>query len=200
MLHPDATASLAAALDPDPRPEPGTGDRLAAVLAPIVLEPGPAVILTVRAAALSRHAGEISFPGGLSEPGETLAQTALREAQEEVGIEPAQVEVLGFLPPIHTVEFTLMVVPVVGRLEGVPTLHPSPREVARILTPRLEDLADESAWRFEYWREHRVWFYELDGEILWGATASMVRPFWRSVRSLGACGRSKSHRSWCTSC
>jgi hypothetical protein len=54
-------------------------------------------------------------------------------------------------------------------------LDPSPREVAKIITPRLQDLADDDAWRFEYWQQHRVWFYELDGEVLWGATAAMVR-------------------------
>ena len=63
MLHADALASLAASLDDDPSPLPGAGDRLAAVLAPIVLEPAPSLVFTVRAAALSRHAGEISFPG-----------------------------------------------------------------------------------------------------------------------------------------
>ena len=59
MLHADTLASLAAALEPDPAPAPGPGDRLAAVLAPLVLEPEPSLVLTVRAAALSRHAGEI---------------------------------------------------------------------------------------------------------------------------------------------
>jgi 8-oxo-dGTP pyrophosphatase MutT (NUDIX family) len=134
------------------------------------------LILTKRPDTMPTHAGHIALPGGRPEPEDSgPVATALREAHEEIGLEPAAVEVLGFLPAIHTVEFTLMVVPVVGRLSSVPALHPSEREVAKVITPRLEDLADESGWRFEYWREHRVWFYELDGEVLWGATASMVR-------------------------
>ena len=69
MLHTDVLASLGRRLERDPAPSPGRGDRMAAVLAPFVLEPEPALIFTVRAAAFSRHAGEISFPGGLAGPG-----------------------------------------------------------------------------------------------------------------------------------
>jgi 8-oxo-dGTP pyrophosphatase MutT (NUDIX family) len=102
-------------------------------------------------------------------------ETALREAEEEMGIDPHLVEVLGFLPPIHTVEFTLMVVPVIGRLPFQPELRPSPREVAKVLTPRLADLAEDAGWKFETWQGRRIWFYPLEGEMLWGATAVMVR-------------------------
>ena len=102
MLHADALASLASALEADPSPESGPDDRLAAVLAPIVLEPEPSLVFTVRAAALSRHAGEISFPGGLQDPGETLVETALREAHEEIGLDPSLPTLLGALPPVHT--------------------------------------------------------------------------------------------------
>ena len=117
MLHADALASLAAALDDDPSPSPGPDDRLAAVLAPIVLEPAPALVFTVRSAALSRHAGEISFPGGLQDPGETLAETALREANEEIGLDPALPRVLGALSPVHTFVSGILVVPFVGTLD-----------------------------------------------------------------------------------
>jgi hypothetical protein len=82
MLHAAVRARLREVLDPDPAPEPAEGDRLAAVLAPLVLAPEPALIFTERAAELSRHAGEVSFPGGLQDPGETLVETALREAHE----------------------------------------------------------------------------------------------------------------------
>jgi 8-oxo-dGTP pyrophosphatase MutT (NUDIX family) len=134
------------------------------------------VVLTKRPDTMPTHAGHLAFPGGRPHPDDDgPVTTALREAQEEVGIEPEDVEVLGFLPTIHTVEYTLMVVPVVGRLAQAPQLVPSPREVARVLTPKLSDLADENRWKFETWMERRVWFYELEGEILWGATAAMVR-------------------------
>jgi 8-oxo-dGTP pyrophosphatase MutT (NUDIX family) len=162
----------------DTPPPPGDLPQ-AAVLAPLY-EDGTGdlrLVLTKRPMTMPTHAGHLAFPGGRPHPGDDgPVATALREAHEEVGIEPATVEVLGFLPEIHTVEFTLLVVPVVGRLPaGDPHLVPSPREVDRILTPRVDDLADDARWRFELWRGRRVWFYELEGEVLWGATAWMTR-------------------------
>ncbi|MFO7548813.1 MAG: CoA pyrophosphatase [Acidimicrobiia bacterium] len=134
------------------------------------------LILTKRPLTMPTHAGHLAFPGGRPHPGDSgPVETALREANEEVGIEPGAVEVLGYLPAIHTVEFSLLVVPVVGRLAGEPMLHPSPREVDRVLVPPLAELADEARWRYELWGDRRVWFYEVEGEILWGATASMTR-------------------------
>ena len=100
---------------------------------------------------------------------------ALREAREEVGIDPEGVEVLGYLPAIHTVTYPRMVVPVVGRLDGVPDLVPDPNEVDRILTPSIRLLEDESRWRSEQWNGRAVYFFDIDGDVLWGATARMVR-------------------------
>ena len=78
-------------------------------------------MFTVRAAALSRHAGEISFPGGLQDPGETLVETALREAHEEIGLDPDAVDdSLGALPPVHTFVSGILVVPFVGMLRRCP--------------------------------------------------------------------------------
>jgi 8-oxo-dGTP pyrophosphatase MutT (NUDIX family) len=102
-------------------------------------------------------------------------ETALREAHEEVGIEPTSVEILGFLPPIDTVEYRPWVVPVVGRVATPLVLIPSEREVARIHTPRLDDLADPERWWHVPWDGQQVWYYDLDGDTLWGATARMVR-------------------------
>lgn len=122
------------------------------------------------------HAGHIAFPGGRPDPTDSgPVATALREANEEVGIMPEDVEILGFLPPIDTVQFQLWVVPVVGRLAAPPELVPSPREVVRVFRPTLADLASESAWHAEDWNGHQVWFYDLEGESLWGATAMMTR-------------------------
>lgn len=154
------------------------GADRAAVLVPLFAdESGDVrVVLTKRPMTMPTHAGHIAFPGGRPEPddGGPVA-TALREAEEEVGIAPDSVDLMGFLPVIHTVEFTLFVVPVVGRLAGVPELRLSAREVEKVFLPRLEDLADASSWRFENWQGHKVWFYELEGDVLWGATAKMVR-------------------------
>ncbi len=154
------------------------GADLAAVLVPLFAdEAGDVrVVLTKRPMTMPTHAGHIAFPGGRPDPGDGgPVTTALREAEEEVGIDPESVEVLGFLPVIHTVEFTLFVVPVVGRLPGVPDLRPSPREVAKVYLPKVEDLADDGGWRYELWRGRRVWFFDLEGDVLWGATARMVR-------------------------
>jgi 8-oxo-dGTP pyrophosphatase MutT (NUDIX family) len=157
--------------EPDDRP-------MAAVLAPLYEdEEGQVrVILTKRPDTMPTHAGHIAFPGGRPDPDDDgPVGTALREAHEEVGIDEHQVEVLGYLPPIDTVEFSLLVVPVVGRIATPLGLVPSAREVARLYTPLLSDMADESNWWHVPWDGWKVWYYELEGDTLWGATARMVR-------------------------
>lgn len=158
---------------------PILGDEpFAAVLAALYEDDDGAVriVLTKRPDTMPTHAGHISLPGGRAHPADTgPVDTALREAHEEVGIEPSSVEVLGFLPPIDTVEFKPWVVPIVGRLQPPVLLIPSEREVARIYTPALEDLADHARWWSVPWNGHSVWYYDLGGDTLWGATARMVR-------------------------
>ncbi len=158
---------------------PDPGDRqMAAVLAPLYEDEAGEVrvVLTKRPETMPTHAGHIAFPGGRPDPGDDgPVDTALREAHEEVGIEPGQVEVLGYLPPIDTVEFSLMVVPVVGRVSTPIGLVPSPREVAKVYTPLLADLADADRWWHVPWDDWKVWYYDLEGDTLWGATARMVR-------------------------
>jgi hypothetical protein len=83
--------------------------------------------------------------------------------------------VLGFLPPIDTVEFSLLVVPVVGRVTTPLNLVPSKREVAKVYTPLLSDLASADNWWHVPWNDWKVWYYDLEGDTLWGATAHMVR-------------------------
>jgi 8-oxo-dGTP pyrophosphatase MutT (NUDIX family) len=154
------------------------GKPIAAVLAPLYEdEEGQVrVVLTKRPETMPTHAGHIAFPGGRPHPGDSgPVDTALREAEEEVGIDPDRVDVLGFLPSIDTIEFKLLVVPVVGRLHTPVVLTPSEREVVRIHTPRLADLADPDRWWSVPWNEWEVWYYDLDGDTLWGATARMVR-------------------------
>ena len=151
---------------------------MAAVLAPLFEDEYGAVrmVLTKRPDTMPTHAGHIAFPGGRPDPGDNgPVGTALREAQEEVGITPDQVEVLGFLEPIDTVEFSLLVVPVVGRVSTPLGLVPSEREVAKVYTPLVEELADEARWWSVPWNTYQIWYYDLDGDTLWGATARMVR-------------------------
>lgn len=158
-------------------PEPGER-QMAAVLAPLFEDEGGQVrvVLTKRPDTMPTHAGHIAFPGGRPHPGDDgPVDTALREAHEEVGIDPGRVEVLGFLPPVDSVEFSLLVVPVVGRIAAPLQLTPSEREVTRVYTPRLTDLADRERWWSIPWNGYEVWYYDLEGDTLWGATAHMVR-------------------------
>lgn len=158
---------------------PAAADKpLAAVLAPLYLddEGELRLVLTKRPDTMPTHAGHISFPGGGPQSGDNgPIGTALREAHEEVGIEPAQVEVLGFLPTIDTVEAALLVVPVVGRVLPPLRLVPSEREVQRVHTPLVSDLSDGERWWSVPWNGWEVWYFDLDGDTLWGATARMVR-------------------------
>jgi 8-oxo-dGTP pyrophosphatase MutT (NUDIX family) len=167
---------LGAALDPEPRHEPPRGDRLAAVLVPIVH--GDAVVFTRRTEELPRHPGEISFPGGIrhDEDASSLA-TALREAEEELGIEPAAVDVLGALPPVHTFVSGILIVPFVGVLADGPSFRPNPGEIAEVLTFPLDALA--AAETEVEWRRgggvYRGYAYEMGDHTIWGATARILR-------------------------
>jgi len=138
--------------------------------------PETRLVLTKRPLTMPTHAGHLAFPGGRPDPGDQgPLDTALREAHEEMGIVPSTVTILGYLEPIHTVEFELYVAPVVGMLPDEPDFVPSPREVDRVLLPTVADLSDERQWRSETWRDRSVWFFDIEGEVLWGATAMMVR-------------------------
>jgi len=177
MLHAAVRARLRAALDLDPAPRLAEGDRLAAVLAPLVLDPEPALIFTERAAELSRHAGEVSFPGGLQDPGETLAATALREADEEIGLDPSLPDLLGALPAVHTSVSGILVVPFLGVLDGVPPLTISDGEIAEVLTvpvARLAGLERPMELARPGGGSWHGWAYELEGHTIWGATGWML--------------------------
>jgi 8-oxo-dGTP pyrophosphatase MutT (NUDIX family) len=177
MLHAAVRARLREVLDPDPAPRLAEGDRLAAVLAPLVLDPEPALIFTERAAELSRHAGEVSFPGGLQDPGETLAETALREADEEIGLDPNLPDLLGALPAVHTTVSGILVVPFLGVLDGVPRLTVSDGEIAEVLTvpvARLAGLERPMELARPGGGTWHGWTYELEGHTIWGATGWML--------------------------
>jgi 8-oxo-dGTP pyrophosphatase MutT (NUDIX family) len=188
MLHAAALETLRAALEADPGPVPAPGDRLAAVLVPIVLAPEPSLVFTVRAAALSRHAGEISFPGGLQDPGEILAETALREAHEEIGLDPALPRLLGALPPVHTFVSRILVVPFVGTLDRLPVFTVNEGEIDEVLTfgiARMAAIEREVTYDRPGGRVWRGFAYELDGHTVWGATGSMVHALLDRIRLEG---------------
>ena len=155
------------------------GARLSAVL--VALADGPSgaeVLLTRRSRHLSNHKGEISFPGGRLDPGETPVAAALREAHEEVGLDPAAVELVGELEHLNTVVSRSYIVPVVGRLPSALPLHPASPEVERVLWLPLAELVRPDTYRSERWgrtpTDRLLHFFELDDETVWGATAHML--------------------------
>jgi 8-oxo-dGTP pyrophosphatase MutT (NUDIX family) len=161
------------ALPPVARPQ---GMR-AAVLVPLY-EDGEdlRLILTRRSDGMATHAGDVVFPGGMIEPGDAGPEaTARREAWEEVGLPPENVEVLGGLDPVSTRSTEMIIVPVVARVVRPERLVPAPGEVEVILEPRLAELLDEASWRREEWSGHPIWFHPFPEGMLWGATARMVR-------------------------
>jgi len=184
-MYPAIRDALRSALDPDPRPVAPPGDRLAAVLAPLVVLPEPTLIFTVRAPDLSRHAGEVSFPGGLLDEGEALVDAALRETFEEIGIAPSDVEILGALPPVNTSVSGILVVPFVGMVERPPGFTVSDAEIAKVLSFPVATLAEVES-EVEYPRDGggvwRGWDYELEGEVVWGATGWMLHSLLEIVR------------------
>lgn len=160
------------------------GQRIAAVLAPLYLRDGrPHLLFTRRAATLKSHRGEISFPGGSHDPTDvTLAETALRETEEEIGLPPAQVALLGTLEPVVTVVSNFTILPFVGVLPAGPgTLRLNPDEVDEVIEAPLADLADPTIFHSEEWvragQPHRVYFFEYGRHRIWGATARMLVSF-----------------------
>jgi 8-oxo-dGTP pyrophosphatase MutT (NUDIX family) len=172
---------LAAAPRPKRSTLEGTGTRPSAVLAPLYPEGDDVVVvLTRRAQHLRAHRGEVSFPGGGCEPADAdLRATALREAYEEVRLDPASVEIIGELDHLQTVTSQSYIVPFVGELAGRPDLVASPDEVESILRVPLAELLADDVYHEERWGlpplEHPVHFFELDGDLVWGATAAMLR-------------------------
>jgi 8-oxo-dGTP pyrophosphatase MutT (NUDIX family) len=155
---------------------PGGTD--AAVLLPLFGHPAqPGLVFTERRSDLRRHGGEISFPGGRQDhPAEDLTTTAVREAEEEIGLRPDAVELIGALPPVGTFVTGFKVHPFVGLIaEGLP-FQPNPGEVAAILLLRLEELRAGFAMRRLVRRgvPIRTPTYVVGDHLIWGATARIL--------------------------
>jgi 8-oxo-dGTP pyrophosphatase MutT (NUDIX family) len=171
---------LVRVLDHSPHIELPAATSPAAVLVPVLVSAAePRVVFTKRTDTLSRHAGEISFPGGLADPGEDLAAAALREAEEELGLAPVDVDLLGALPAVHTRVTGMLIAPFVGLLRTDPRFTPNAAEIADVLEFRLADLlAVEEEREFEHeGRWFQTYVYELDGHVIWGATARILWSF-----------------------
>lgn len=156
----------------------------AAVLLLVVNHPGdPTVVFTQRTAHLSDHGGQISFPGGRTDEGDgTAERTALREAEEEVGIPPERIEILGRLPEYRTVT-GYCVTPIVGWAEPPLTFRPDPDEVADVFEVPLSFLLDAGNHRHESaffrGRQRKYWAMPYGERFIWGATAGMLVTFHR---------------------
>ncbi|MFM7536231.1 MAG: NUDIX hydrolase [Acidimicrobiales bacterium] len=152
---------------------------------------GAEVVLTRRAWHLRSHKGEVSFPGGKLDADETPVDAALREAWEEVCLDPAQVEVIGELDHLSTYVSATMIVPVVARLAERPVLRPGTEEVDRILTVPLADFLSPGTYVEERWARsnpslpHTLYFFHLDDETVWGATARMLHQLLSIATGIG---------------
>ncbi len=173
---------LSGALDShEPQRVSQAGARDAAVLIPVVAEPEPTLLFTVRTETLRSHKGQVSFPGGSIDPTDNDAiAAALRETQEEIGLAPAAVEVLGELDTFPTYVSGYVVTPVVGWLGATPQLVPNPSEVAEVLAVPIGALTDNirSEPGFSYSGRTfptEAWIWEE--HVIWGVTARILRSF-----------------------
>jgi 8-oxo-dGTP pyrophosphatase MutT (NUDIX family) len=184
-----SAAGTACGSDVDLNPHlmvPLAGLQPAAVLIALIERPeGLAVLFTQRADQLRRHAGQIAFPGGRCDPGETPAESALREAQEEVGLDPALVALAGLSTPYRTLT-GYHITPVVGFAPPALALTLSPAEVADAFEVPFAFLMDPA----NHERRHRDqppgpprWHYAItwQGRLIWGATAGMVRALYERL-------------------
>ena len=146
------------------------------------------IILTKRPDTMPSHRGEIAFPGGKLEAGQdaSLRDAALREAHEEIGLDPARVEIVAELESMTTVAGRFMLTPFVGLLAARPALHPDPIEVVRVLEVPISELLE--VYREERWDvppefgagagpDRPIQFFELADETVWGATARILARF-----------------------
>jgi len=136
------------------------------------------LVLTKRRHDLPQHAGQVSLPGGAVEPDETIEQGALREAHEEIDLDPRRVSLVGRLSPLHIPVSQFVLHPVVGLADARPVLSPHDREVERVLECPLRHLGDPANCFVEtrYFRgdPYEVPYIGIEGEKLWGATAMIV--------------------------
>lgn len=161
----------------------------AGVLVPVVyVGPSPHLLFTKRTERVETHKGQVSFPGGMVEPGDRdIVDTALREAREEIGITAADAEVLGLLDDLAT-PTGFVITPVVALIRAGSSLSPNADEVAETFEVPLELFAEPSKGKSEMrivrGEQREVWHFETGTHVVWGATASIVRSLLRTLRMI----------------
>lgn len=184
---PSLSELRAALAEPDPsvlrgiQPDPSAPGRSSAVLAAVFAKgESPYVVLTRRSWQMRTHSGEVSFPGGrFDDEDQDLVSTALREAEEEVGLSRDAVEVVGKLGELSTFSSNAKIFPFVGIVERLPQLHPQPSEVDEIRAVSIAELLSDGVFHEEVWSiggiKRPLSFFEIEGDTIWGATATMLR-------------------------
>lgn len=146
------------------------------------------LLLTVRPEGMSEHAGQVAFPGGRRDDGETLETTALRETEEEVAVSSTSIRIAGTLTPIYIPPSNFFVHPFVGFTPEPPDLTFTSEEVARMFSVPVTHLIDPSVERVatRTWKSesHQIPFLALNGEFVWGATAMMLAELISVIRTL----------------
>lgn len=145
--------------------------------------------LTKRPDYLGTHGGQISLPGGKAEPGETIFDTALREAEEEIGISATNIEIIGTLSEFFVIPSNFLVTPVVGLLRDSPAFVPDQKEVVKILQGSLDELVREDAVHTKEILAAKMFpmlapHFEIEQEVVWGATAMILNEFRWVVQEL----------------
>lgn len=176
------------------QPPPGVTPRESAVL--LLLFPDADELwlpLTVRSSRLTTHRGEVSLPGGGVDPDDpTPHHTALREAEEEIGVDPAMVEVIGTLSSFYIPPSNNRLTPVVGLSREMPTLRADPEEVEAVFSVPLRQLLDPATVRVELWERRgikmHVPFFLLEGHKVWGATAILLSELVARLRRAAGAG------------
>jgi 8-oxo-dGTP pyrophosphatase MutT (NUDIX family) len=176
-----------ARMAPVPRPgwkrldPPGEVRPAAALLLLFPTDGAASLLLTKRSPALPQHAGQVSLPGGAVDPGESIEAAALREAQEEVGLAPDLVRIVGRLTPLHIPVSGFVLTPVVGAMSGRPETWPEPGEVERIIETPVDHVLDAArhrrVTRIRDGIEFDMPYFDIDGEQVWGATAMVLAEF-----------------------
>lgn len=173
-----------------PRFEHRSPPRPGSVLILLYEESGKIMFpLTKRPDYLGAHGGQISLPGGKAETGETRIETALREAEEEIGVPASQIEIVGELTEFFVIPSNFLITPVVGYLRGSPEFIPDSKEVKKIINASVEDLLQVDAVHTKEILAAKMFpmmapHFEVENEVVWGATAMMINEFRMVVQSL----------------